>query len=191
MTNQFMTEGHVVNESVAIPPLIQKLKGEVVRDNQTGITLTPFDGTEAEQYKKWFSDPEVLKFLHPNTPFTTDPDNKVSIEEFIKFVCDDPGIAYFRIEHPAYGFIGHISLSAINLNDMSFSEGFVLGEKEYWGKGIMTTVDQMILGRAKNLGFKTAKAIAILDNTASIKILTKQFGEGIKDGNHINFRKSL
>ena len=82
MTNQFMTEGHIANEATIIPPVIQKLKGEVVRDNQTGITLSPFDGTEIDQYKKWFSDPDVLRFLHPNTPFTTNRNVKVPVEEF-------------------------------------------------------------------------------------------------------------
>ncbi|MFH0973094.1 MAG: GNAT family N-acetyltransferase [Patescibacteria group bacterium] len=186
-----MAESPITNESTLIPPVIQKLKSEVVRDNQTGITLTPFNGSEVDKYKEWFSDPEVLKFLHPNTPFTKDPSKKVSVEEFIRYICEDPGSAYFRIEHPTYGFVGHISLSSINLNNMSFSEAYVIGEKQHWGKGIMTTVDTMILNRAKGLGFKTAKAIAISDNTASIKILTKQFGEGIREGNHINFTKAL
>src|SRR3989338_1162606 len=101
---------------------------------------------------------------------------KFRLKNFIKYVCDDPGIAYFRIEHPAYGFIGHASLSTINLDDMSFSAGYVIGEKKYWGEGIGTNVEKMVLNRTKELDFKTAKASAHKDNIASISILTKQFG---------------
>lgn len=191
MTNQFMAESPITNEPTLIPPVIQKLKSEVVRDNQTGITLTPFNGSEVDKYKKWFSDPEVLKFLHLNTPFTKDQSKKVSVEEFIKYICDDPGSAYFRIEHPEYGFIGHTSLSAINLGDMSFSLAGIIGEKQYWRKSIGTVVEKMISKRAKELGFRTVKAVAFPTNEASIKILTKRFGRGKVEGNLVNFTKAL
>ena len=141
--------------------------------------------------KKWFSDQDVLKFLCPNTPFTTNPNEKVTVEEFIEYVRNDPELAYFRIEHPAYGFIGHIGLDSIDLNYMSFFTGCVIGEKKYWGKGIGTTAEKMVLSRAKELGFKSAKASVHEDNIVSISILTKQLGMGISEGNQVNFTKAL
>src|SRR5438067_13116984 len=113
-----MLENQTIGEEAAIPAVIRKLKTEAITDNHiTGITLVPFDGSEAGSYEKWLSDPDVIKYLYPNIPFTTDPERKVSPQEFVRYMRDNPRFAFFRIQHPQYGFIGHASLNGIDTND--------------------------------------------------------------------------
>lgn len=67
----------------------------------------PFDGSnnEVSLYQRWFADPSVRRYLHPNTPFVGDPSICVDIASWIAHLVRDNRFAYFRIEHPMYGFI--------------------------------------------------------------------------------------
>ena len=78
---------------VSLEQSLRKLSLTV--DNQ--IMLKPFDGSEAPYYEKWFSDKRVLKYLHPNTPFTVDHETRVSAGEFVSYVSSTDGIFYYKI----------------------------------------------------------------------------------------------
>jgi ribosomal-protein-alanine N-acetyltransferase len=47
--------------------------------------------------------------------------------------------------------IGNISLQSISWVDRSAEIAFVLGEKEYWGKGVMLEAGKMILDHGFNM----------------------------------------
>ncbi|MCB9802008.1 MAG: GNAT family N-acetyltransferase [Pseudomonadales bacterium] len=117
----------------------------------------------------------MRRYLHPNTPFVGDPSICVDIASWIAHLVRDNRFAYFRIEHPMYGFIGHSAMNDISLEDMSFSRACVIGESSCWNKGIGGQVGEMLLDHAKMLGFKTVTASAHKDNIASVKNLRKQF----------------
>lgn len=173
--------------------LVQSLKTEPIVDRESGIQLVPFDGShvEVEMYEKWFNDPEVCRYLHPNTPYTDNSEQRGTVKEFIRYMTTHPAFAYYRIIHPLYGFIGHQSAAVINIEERSCYIGYVIGEKQCWGKGIGSVVTRMLLDRLKEVGMRKVKANAHIENVASIKILTKYFGEGKVDGESIEFQLDL
>ncbi|QQS44679.1 GNAT family N-acetyltransferase [Candidatus Roizmanbacteria bacterium] len=186
-----MVEQALRHDTLQFSPLIKQLKSEPVIDTVTGISLVPFDGTEAPEHEKWFSDQDVTRYLHPNTPFTTDPNQRVSAKEFVDYMTASPEFAFFRIIHPRHGFIGHVSMNGINLDEMSFERAITIGEKQYWGQGIGSAVGSIILNHAKELGFRVARASTKVDNTASLRNLTRQYGPGKPNGDYIDFELDL
>lgn len=175
--------------------LIKKLKSESVFDPLSKITLAPFDGSEVEAHKKWFSDPQVRRFLDPKTPYITDPvtgeKKTVSVEEFIDYIVHDLSFAWYRIEHPHYGFIGHACMNGINMEEISFERAITIGEKEYWNQGIARNVGRILLDHARKVGFRKAYASTHVGNSASVTNLSHQFGTGRLEGDHLYFELSL
>jgi RimJ/RimL family protein N-acetyltransferase len=168
-----------------------KILKNVPIDSRSGITLVPFDGSEVGLYEKWFSDPDVLRYLHPNTPFTTDSQVRVPVPEFVNYVVESNTDAYFRIEHPEFGSLGHSSMTGIDLNSMSFRRGCVIGEKQHWGKGIGTFVGKMLLAHAENLGFQLVRAGTNANNVASLKNLRRHMDQDGMTPTSALFKKEL
>lgn len=66
----------------------------------SAIVLVPFkkgDVGLGNLLTRWFEDTDVTKYLHPNTPFTTDSTKKVSVPNFINHVVSNPACAYFKV----------------------------------------------------------------------------------------------
>ena len=173
-------------DKIANNEIISRLKSEEVVD-QSGIKLVPFDGSEVSMYEQWFSDPDVIKYLT----------NKKPPQEFVDDAVQNPNKAYFRIEHPDYGFIGHVGMKKINLVQMSFCRSMVIGRKDLWNQGIGGKVGRMLNDHVKYLGFRRVRALSYVANTASIKNLTNQMGEGTIHDNddgfdpYMSFKKML
>lgn len=173
---------------------IEMLKGTEIYDEISGIKLAPFNGSETSEYNIWFDrqlSPEVLEYLHPNTPFTIDPNQRVSAEEFIRYVIKTPNCIYYRIEEPAFGFIGHLGVNGVNYKDMSCSLSYVIGNRNAWGAGIATKVVELVIPYLKNVGFKQLKANAHTNNIRSRRILSKYFRETYTDGDLVNYEYIL
>ncbi len=186
-----MKEVAQYGEFLGYPLVIQKLKTIAVWDEVSGIQLVPFNGTEVAEHEKWFADLEVFRYLATNTPYTVDRNTKVAVSEFIRYTVESPMFAFFRIEHPQYGFIGHVSMNGIALDDMIFERAITIGEKQYWRQGIASTVGNMILKHAKELGFKKVMASTSEKNEGSKKNLTNQFGEGTVQAGRVRFELDL
>lgn len=179
-------------------PLMYQLKSEIKHED--GTILMPFvpmaDYPNSRgligHYESWFNDPDVIKYLRKNTPFTTDPDTQVSCGEFQRHMANDPFQAYYSIfPDNRSKAVGHVSLNGIDYDKLSFSIGVVIGEKEWWNKGLASKVVNMVISRAQELGFRIAKADCYENNIASVRLLEKIFGPGKSDGQCVYFEKNL
>jgi hypothetical protein len=89
------------------------------------------------------------------------------------------------------GPFAHVSIKDINWDNLSFDYGIVIAEK-YMFKGYGTKITFMILNKLKTLGFKTAHAKTKKENTESINMLRKYFGEGEnKEDGYLYFTLNL
>lgn len=126
------------------------------------------DDVVSNYYEKWMYDPEVTKYnshgLFPQTLKERDSfaecldSNKNSIHWAI---CEINGTLYDKNFH-----IGNVSLQRINLIYQSSELAIVIGEKEYWGKGIGYLACKAVLDH----GFKRLNLNRIWTGTAENNI---------------------
>jgi len=71
-------------------------------------------------------------------------------------------------------YIGNIYLTSINWMDRNASIAYLLGEKEYWGRGIGTEMNILMLWHAFwDLGLERVYARVLVENPASVRLLEK------------------
>ena len=115
------------------------------------IYLRPLRLADIEgNYPKWFDDPEVCKH-NDHIPFTKtkqdfiDYVNKVSNSknDYVFAICDKENNKH----------VGNISLQKINHNYKNAEMAVIIGERDYWGKGIGREAWQLVM----NYGFDVLK----------------------------------
>ncbi len=79
-----------------------------------------------EKYKNWFADADILKHLYPNTPFISNPSEKVSVEEWCEWMASLPYAYLITLDEKA---IGHIAIYVKDENRSIGCIGIVIGEK--------------------------------------------------------------
>ena len=120
-------------------------------------------------YLRWFSDPEVVKYSQNR--FKTF--SKIGQLEYIRsFLEDDKKFLYgifFKEKH-----IGNIELNEIDNQKLTANITYIIGEREYWGKGIASYCINQILKKAKvEFALKKICAGCASKNIASIRVLKK------------------
>ncbi len=118
---------------------------------------------------KWFNDPEINKTLVVTEKFEL----KKSIQWFKKAV-KDKSRCDFVIETDQGKSIGLVGLMHID-NIHSTAEIFlVIGDKNYWGKGIMLEAEKLLIGWAfENFDLHKITAPSLAENIASIITMKK------------------
>lgn len=102
----------------------------------------------SNSYFQWLNDQEVCKF-NSHGRF---PNNPERMESYLHRAYTDPTLIVFAIvlkennEH-----IGNISLQNINYIDRSAEFAIIIGQKDYWGKGISKEAANLIFKH----GFET------------------------------------
>jgi ribosomal-protein-alanine N-acetyltransferase len=93
-------------------------------------------------YTRWFNDPEITLYnSHGRFPMTID-----KLRDFVNSACASNNALVLAICDKKNGtHIGNISLQAISWVDRSAEIAFLLGEKEYWGKGLMYEAGKLII----------------------------------------------
>lgn len=178
----------------AIDTVLENLRKGIFCE-KTGILLElPQNEAEKEQFisalDKAFQDPEVLKFLHENTPYTTNNKQRVSTREFVDFFAN-PDLKCFL--YPAYimsnnerdnpdkKLIGFGSLFGVDDN-LSVERGVLIFNPGDWNKGYGKRIGATLMLLAKRSGIKTLTSGTYSNNKASLKNLQRQFKqEGITD----------
>jgi RimJ/RimL family protein N-acetyltransferase len=96
-------------------------------------------------YIKWLNDQEVVQFnSHGRFPFT-----KEKLLEYVRLVTHSNEILVFAIiDIKTDRHIGNISLQSINWIDRNAEIAFILGEKDFWSKGIMYEAGTILLKHA-------------------------------------------
>jgi RimJ/RimL family protein N-acetyltransferase len=125
-----------------------------------------------EKYLKWMNDPIVCKYLE--TRFSS-PTTTKELEAFISS-CNLSSKNYlFGIVYTGDNeHIGNIKLGPVNKYHKSADLGFLIGEKDYWGRGLATEAISLVVEFAfRNLGLCKITAGAYSENIGSQKALIK------------------
>ena len=111
-------------------------------------------------YKYWLNDPEVVKFnSHGRFPMTVE-----KLKSYVQAVSQAPDALVLAVmDSGTDQHIGNISLQSINWIDRNAEIAFLLGEKAFWGKGVMAEAGQLIIQH----GFNTLDLHRIYCGTSS------------------------
>ena len=111
-------------------------------------------------YSSWLNDPEVTHFnSHGRFPMTVDKllnyvsASMLSNNDLVLAVIDKLNSVH----------VGNISLQNINWIDRNAEIAFLLGDKTYWGKGVMSEAGALLI----NHGFKLLNLHRIYCGTSS------------------------
>lgn len=137
----------------------------IILDEQIGIRkIEQSDVTD--KYVKWLNDPEVNKYLECRHTVH-------SLESTIKYVDslnEDNEILLGIFDSNNNRHIGNIKIGPINKLHKQATIGLIIGEKEYWGKGIGTKVIKYVSRYAiESLGIETLIAGCYECNKGSYK----------------------
>jgi len=126
--------------------------------------------TISRRYENWFNDLAVRKYLFPTTPSLVS-----DIEVWLRSIADDERYEYWFLVEPITGIhIGHVGLSNIDFQNRIAEIGIVIGNKEYWNRGLGTyAVNWLIEYAFRERKLTKLRALIHKDNATSIKIFTK------------------
>ena len=93
-------------------------------------------------YLKWLNDPEVTSYM------TTGlfPQTKRMLKDFYDKICTDSSSVYFAIiDKESDKHIGNTKVDHIDWVNRRCEFGILIGEREFWGKGICAEVTKLIV----------------------------------------------
>jgi len=149
------------------------LKHKVLKENKIEgqrIYLKPLSEKNATQeYCAWLNDPVVNKFLE--TRKTTIRD----LKKYIQKQIEDPNSFFVGIfDKKIDRHIGNIKLEPIDWKRKKAVFGILIGDKNYWGKGIGTEATKLIVNYAFNqMGLQEIELGVIAENLAAIRAYEK------------------
>jgi RimJ/RimL family protein N-acetyltransferase len=121
------------------PERIVFLKGEKV-------VLRPPRESDRDRLVRWINDPEVRHFLESYFPL-----GEKEEEEYLASISKrKPHEVVLAIETTDGCHIGNMGLHRIHWRDRVATTGAVIGEKQYWGKGLGTEAKMLLLDYAFN-----------------------------------------
>jgi RimJ/RimL family protein N-acetyltransferase len=133
------------------------------------IVLRPLNKTDIENRVRWFNDPDVRKTLIISERFELDK----TIRWFEKIQHDDSRVE-FAIETTEKIPVGVIGLAGIDSTHRTAEIYLVIGQKEFWGKGVMLEAECLLIDWAFNsLGLEKIWAQARPENIASLITMKK------------------
>jgi RimJ/RimL family protein N-acetyltransferase len=103
------------------------------------VVLRPLEREHLARCVKWFNDPDVTYFLGREQPLTMAEEERWFAEYRSKV---DEEIYAIEVDG---NHIGNVGLHAIDRANRKASLGIVIGEKEYWSKGLGTDAMQTVL----------------------------------------------
>ena len=107
------------------------------------MELRPF-GREhvTQEYIDWFNDPEVTEYnRHGSVKYTLE----LALEYLDEVQHSSGSIVFAIIAKDTNRHIGNISLQKIDLLSRNAEYAVIIGNKEYWGKGIAKEASRLIL----------------------------------------------
>lgn len=138
------------------------------------------DEDVAGNYYNWFNDGDVCAF---NSHFRF-PKTKDELVEYIHEINSNRNNLVFAIiEQRSQTHIGNISLQEINYIDRSAELAFLIGEKEYWGKGYAAEAAEVLIDHAFNRLNLHRLYCGTADNNIRMQKLAEKLGfmkEGIR-----------
>jgi RimJ/RimL family protein N-acetyltransferase len=133
------------------------------------IRLRPLEKRDMELKIKWYNDPEVNKTLILNEKLELDK----SLEWFDKAVQDDSRRDFIieTKDGEPIGLTGLLGIDRIHGTAECFC---VIGQKEFWGKGVGTQVHSLLIQWAfDELNLHKIWAVVYTNNAAVLKLVKK------------------
>ena len=136
------------------------------------LTLRTFAPPDAAQLAWIYSDPDVMRYIPPGTPW---PQEK--IERFVA-ICEEryiaPGFGMWAAELRAHTpkIVGHCGLQHLAKTD-TVEIAWIFG-KAYWNQGLATEAARAVMAHGFGaLGLSRIVAVAEPGNGASLRIMQK------------------
>lgn len=96
-------------------------------------------------YRFWLNDPEIVQFnSHGRFPVT--PEKLLAFVQ--SSIQSSTALVLAVIDMATDKHIGNISLQGISWIDRNAEIAFLLGEKEFWGKGVMQEAGKLLIHHA-------------------------------------------
>jgi RimJ/RimL family protein N-acetyltransferase len=138
----------------------------------TGLTLRAFRLSDAPYFRRWFADPDVVRYWWlRDVPWARSP-NAAALVLFARAACD-PEAMYWTIERDGRP-IGHTNIRQIDRAASHAVSSMFIGEKCEHGKGLAG--DAIALRNAylfHQFGLNKIKAIALSSNHAIHRVFEK------------------
>ena len=138
----------------------------------------------SEDYVQWMNDPEINQYLESRFMTHTMENTKA----FIRSVTNDNNYQFGIFDKETDKHIGNIKIGSINHYHKYADVGFLIGNKEFWGKGIATEAIGLVTEFAFNvLGLHKLFGGAYSPNMGSIKAFLKNGyqQEGVKKSQYL------
>jgi diamine N-acetyltransferase len=133
------------------------------------FVLRPLVKADIENRVRWFNDPDVRKTLIISEQFELEK----TIRWFEK-IRDDDSRVEFVIETAEKTPVGVTGLAGIDSVHKTAEIYIVIGQKEFWGKGVMLEAESLLIEWAFNsLGLEKIWAQTRPDNIASLITMKK------------------
>ena len=145
-------------------------KNENVFLDGTDIFLRPLEENDLKSnYKFWLNDQEVVAHnSHGRFPYSCD-----DLLNYVKSTSSSNNIIVLAIiDKKSNKHIGNISLQSINWIDRNAEIAFLLGDKNFWSKGIMFQAGKLLINHA----FKTLNIHRVYCGTSSNNISMQKLG---------------
>ncbi len=143
------------------------------------LIIRPFEAEDAELWQTWDTDPEVQ--AHMPEPQNTHQDISEQLEYIKECESDEEGY-YWSVETDRGETIGTVSLFQIHPYHKTAEIGVVIGNKNYWGKGVATETIRAVTDYAfSKLGIERISAEVEESNLAMKKVFEKI---GFKEDGH-------
>lgn len=157
-----------------------ELRKDIFLNGDT-ISLRALNEKDIEgNYRYWLNDQEVIKYnSHGRFPVTPE-----KLLDFVKTAHrSNKEIVMAVVDNTTDKHIGNISLQSINWIDRNGEIAFLLGEKDFWGRGVMYEAGKLLIEH----GFKALNLHRIYCGTSAensgMQKLAEKLGmekEGIK-----------
>lgn len=124
-----------------------------------------------ENYLKWMNDPEINKYLESR--FTTHTID--SLKDFVNSMNNsDNNVLFAIVDKESDTHIGNIKLGNIHPIHKYADIGLLIGDKNYWGRGIATNAIKLVSEFAfDELNLRKVFAGVYENNIGSIKAFEK------------------
>jgi UDP-4-amino-4,6-dideoxy-N-acetyl-beta-L-altrosamine N-acetyltransferase len=134
------------------------------------IILREIEEEDLDLIVKWRNDPEILKWLFSYLHLS-----KVKQRKWYEKYLDDATQQTFIIEvKEEKTLIGTIGLTDIDYKNQKGELTIIIGEKEYWGKGLGEESLKLLVKFAFNeMNLRKIKALVFSDNEVAIKLYEK------------------
>lgn len=134
------------------------------------VRLRPFEREDAEKYREWVNDPQILSLVDRVRPVTGEEHRR-----WYETIVSDPHCVIFAIEAlPDKRFVGCIWLYGIDSRHRYAELRIVIGDKQSWGRGIgKEAISGMVQFAFKKLDLHKVYAYVLATNARAAAAFEK------------------